>query len=528
MADYSDYLDELKKEIERSKQERIADKVRSEAEKAQLEAQMNQMYNQMASQIHHQSTLAQTLGAGGGGGNAGGVMAAYGTAQSYPGSMLGQGINVQGPTNPMEEEMEEKKSKVRIEKVDIGKAKDVLGGVLKTSIVPFLWGPPGIGKSTLVREIAKENDWDLIDLRLSLLNPVDLRGLPVIDKKNEQAAWYPPSFLPKFDHPKQGILFLDEINLAPLSVQAAAYQLILDKRVGEYQFPPHWKIVAAGNRETDRANVYKMSAPLSNRFVHFDIIVKMHTWKSWAKPAGVRDEIIDFLSLQPSLLLQMPSDIQKAFPTPRSWAFTSELMNALGYSEEEGATENVKQAIIGTIGEGVGKEFIAFLQDYKLKALTKRVDEFIKTGKIEMPRPASLRYGLMMAIYDAYASGRVREEYYQKWYKDLSGEEKRTLDDFAKEAGELFARRKSGTIPAPNMQKPTATIMRPVDSSDTKIFLSNTSVLSSKTVIIFDNQGNIEVATFGAADFSAIRGLVRGQMGTTPKKWLAGAYVQAV
>ena len=113
--------------------------------------------------------------------------------------------------------------------VSIEDLKNILESVFKTDIVPFLWGPPGVGKSSAVRQICEKNDWDIIDLRLSLLNPVDLRGLPMLDKKKELARWLSPSFLPSPSSKRTGVLFLDEINLAPQMVQAAAYQLILDK-----------------------------------------------------------------------------------------------------------------------------------------------------------------------------------------------------------------------------------------------------------------------------------------------------------
>lgn len=333
--------------------------------------------------------------------------------------------------NNFDTEMEERREKIRINDLDVANAPKVLMKVLKTNIVPFLWGPPGVGKSSLVREICKENGWKLVDLRLSLLNPVDLRGLPVVDRENSIANWYPPAFLPQKNDPQKGILFLDEINLAPLSVQAAAYQLILDKKVGEYEFPSHWKIIAAGNRETDRANVYKISAPLANRFIHYTITTSVETWRDWARRENMRLEVVQFISLKRASLLQIPrGGDEKAFPSPRSWQFVSELMDAFEHEEDKPLTEELKQTIVGAIGEGTGKEFIAFLGSFRMKETLKQVEEFIRTGKLTMPKNPSSRYAFVYAVYDTYKSGKMNNVRYNEFYSKLTGEEKAGLRAF--------------------------------------------------------------------------------------------------
>ena len=116
----------------------------------------------------------------------------------------------------------------------------------------FLWGPPGVGKSRLVADVARRQGRKLYDLRAVLLDPVDLRGLPRISDEGI-TSWCVPEFLPHPQDTEEGILFLDELNAAPPLVQAACYQLILDRRVGQYRLPDGWAVVAAGNRESDRA-----------------------------------------------------------------------------------------------------------------------------------------------------------------------------------------------------------------------------------------------------------------------------------
>jgi MoxR-like ATPase len=143
----------------------------------------------------------------------------------------------------------------------------------------FVLGPPGIGKSQVVAQVARQEGLALIDVRAVLLDPVDLRGLPHIDEQH-RACWCPPDFLPQVG---SGILFLDELNAAPPLVQAACYQLVLDLRLGEYQLPESWSIVAADNRETDRAVTHRMPSALANRFVHLNFDVDVEQWLVWAQ-----------------------------------------------------------------------------------------------------------------------------------------------------------------------------------------------------------------------------------------------------
>ena len=143
----------------------------------------------------------------------------------------------------------------------------------------FIWGPPGIGKSDIVRQIGDSIEAHVIDIRLSLWEPTDIKGIPYFDSKQGTMVWAPPSELPDekmAKKHKQIIVFLDEMNSAPPAVQAAAYQLILNRKVGTYTLPDNVLIVAAGNREADKGVTYRMPAPLANRFVHLEIKVDFY------------------------------------------------------------------------------------------------------------------------------------------------------------------------------------------------------------------------------------------------------------
>ena len=172
----------------------------------------------------------------------------------------------------------------------------------------MIWGPPGVGKSSIVTQVAEQHEMQLTDVRLSQLAPTDLRGLPVAE--NGIARWFPPEFLPTDG---KGILFLDEINMAPPAMQGMAQQLILDRQVGSYKLPKDWLVWSAGNRKEDRASVYDMPAPLSNRFLHLNIEPDLESFKVYALTQGMSDQIIAFLSFRPELLHKM-GDKQPAWP----------------------------------------------------------------------------------------------------------------------------------------------------------------------------------------------------------------------
>jgi hypothetical protein len=201
-----------------------------------------------------------------------------------------------------------------------------LDGLIRHNIKlsTMIWGPPGIGKSSIVAQTAAAHGFGFIDLRLSQLAPTDLRGLPVADASANLSRWYPPEFLPREG---EGILFLDELNLAPPTMQGMAQQLILDRRVGSYTVPEGWFIWAAGNRKEDRSAVFDMPAPLANRFLHLEVEPDFESFKVYALANNVHEQIIAFLSFRPLLLHKLDSQ-QTAWPSPRSWVMASALHRA--------------------------------------------------------------------------------------------------------------------------------------------------------------------------------------------------------
>lgn len=251
----------------------------------------------------------------------------------------------------------------------------------------FLWGPPGIGKSQIFAKVAVDLGRELRDVRATLLDPVDLRGLPVLDKATRMTSWFPPAFLPTEG---EGILLLDELNAAAPSVQTACLQLILDRRVGEYILPEGWVAMAAGNRVTDGATGTRMSSALSNRFVHLEMAPDLDDWSAWAMAAGIDPVLIAFLRFRPNLLHEHSSK-ERAFPTPRSWEFVGEITKA-GVGDRM-----IELALIeGAVGQGAATEFVAFLDLYrKLPSIDAII---LNPSAGDAPTDPATRYAVTFAL----------------------------------------------------------------------------------------------------------------------------------
>jgi hypothetical protein len=254
----------------------------------------------------------------------------------------------------------------------------------------MLWGPPGVGKSRVIAEVAESHGVPLIDVRLSQMEPTDLRGIPF--RAGERVEWSVPALLPDAArHGARGILFLDEITAAPPTVTAAAYQLILDRRLGEYRLPPGWVIFAAGNRYGDRAVSYVMPAPLANRFTHYEIEPHLDDWVAWAHASAIDERVIAFLRFRPDLLFHFDAAVNPiAFPSPRSWEYAH-----LALAKFEDAPELLAGALQACVGPAAGIELKAFVDH-----MNELPDiEAIARGECsDVPKTMDLQYGVAAAL----------------------------------------------------------------------------------------------------------------------------------
>ena len=279
----------------------------------------------------------------------------------------------------------------------------------------FLWGPPGIGKSDLISGITKELNGKMYDLRLAQMDPTDIRGIPYYNKEKGLMDWAPPIDLPSEEDASKYpvvVLFLDEMNSAAPSVQAAAYQLILNRRIGKYELPNNVVMVAAGNREGDRGVTYRMPAPLANRFVHLEMRVDFDSWLQWAANNNIHKDVIGYISFAKQDLYDFdPKSASRSFATPRSWTFVSDLL------EDDLTESTVTDLVAGTIGDGVAVKFMAHR---KIASRMPKPSEIL-AGKVkdldvkEVSAMYSLTISMCYELKDAYA--KMGKERAEDWHK---------------------------------------------------------------------------------------------------------------
>jgi len=266
----------------------------------------------------------------------------------------------------------------------------------------MVWGPPGVGKSQMIAQIADHHEVQVIDIRLSQMEPSDLRGIPF--RTSQLVEWAVPAILPDAErHGQFGILFLDEITSAPPSVSAAAYQLILDRRLGAYVVPDGWAIFAAGNRQGDRGVTYTMPAPLANRFSHFELDVNLDDWVLWAYANGIDDRLIAFLRFRPELLFDFdPSHNPVAFPSPRSWEFAHRALQKFGDSQEL-----LVETLQACVGPAAGIELGAFVDN--LDKLPD-IDAIVRGETVPVPEETDLQYAVACALVGRALRARESDE----------------------------------------------------------------------------------------------------------------------
>lgn len=292
----------------------------------------------------------------------------------------------------------------------------------KPPVSVFVEGEPGVGKSSVIRGITNELGIEFRDVRASLLDPVDLRGLPSVDAK-KGTKWNPPAFLPRDG---EGVLLLDELNSAPRMVQAACYQLVLDRGLGEYTLPDGWAVVAAGNGEKDGAIVERMGTALNSRFLHIDFIPDLQDWiKDFAIPAGVATEIIAFLRFKSDLFHHFDRKARE-FPCPRTWEFSDRLLKTTPPKEIEFAM------FAGCVGEAAATAFVGFLRTYRQLPSIEEI--LLKPEKATLPEAPDALYAVstLVAKYTTKANcsavlkyvRRMSPEFRALWAQDSISRDK--------------------------------------------------------------------------------------------------------
>ena len=284
-----------------------------------------------------------------------------------------------------------------------------------TALIPTrrpIWvhSAPGIGKSSLIRQVAETLGLRLIDLRTTLVESLDLRGLPRISENNI-TEWAPPVFLPREG---SGLLYLDELSHAMPSVQAALLQLTLERSLGEYTLPPDWSIVASGNRAQDKAGTNRVISSLLNRFIHLELQHSLEDWCSWAINANIAPEVIAFLRFRPTLMFQFdPTINQRAAATPRSWQFVSEVLRVTPPSL-------LHQVCAGCVGDGPASEFISFLKMYQQLPDVDAVLANPSTAPV--PREPAVIYSLISAMVERCRSKVAPVANFVRYSQRLPGE----------------------------------------------------------------------------------------------------------
>ncbi|BDR25711.1 ATPase [Pseudomonas phage sp. 30-3] len=302
----------------------------------------------------------------------------------------------------------------------------IIRGMFKAKRPVFLWGPPGVGKSDIIAQLGFEADRPVIDMRLILMDPTDIKGIPYYDPKTNTMRWAIPSDLPQPGETTldNAILFLDEMNSAPASVQGAAYQLILNRAIGSYKLPDGVDIVAAGNRDTDKGVTYRMPSPLANRFVHLQIETNFEDWQQWALNNTVHPDVVGYLTQhKQNLFCFDPQDRSKAFATPRAWKFVSDILQLAGINKDH----LLRATIAGTVGES---HSYSFMQHMKYASQLPKPEDVL-TGRVTdlKVEEISARYSLVVSM--CYTL--------KEWLADVADADKKyTTEDWHKSVNLFF------------------------------------------------------------------------------------------
>jgi hypothetical protein len=249
--------------------------------------------------------------------------------------------------------------------ITIKQFRDVLEATIDNGLKRSLMvlGPTGVGKSEVIHAVASDKHMQTVDVRLLLWSLTDLKGIPYPDEEKKYTQWLINDVLPREDRDgKSGVLLLEELNAAPKTVQAAAYQLTLDRKIGNYELPDGWFIVATGNREQDNGVYVAPPAPLADRFEIHEVEANFNAWKEYAVAHGCDPTVVAYLSANPTALytFNAQDSAELIFATPRSWMAVSDLMKAQ-------MKKNVlRMKIMGDIGENEGVKFAEYTKNMEM------------------------------------------------------------------------------------------------------------------------------------------------------------------
>jgi hypothetical protein len=293
-------------------------------------------------------------------------------------------------------------------------AKENITACIQAKLVPFLRGSPGVGKSSIVSDIAKDFNLKFIDFRLSQADPVDLNGFPTIDPVTKTASYVPMDVFPiestklpiKTPEEKDAagnvitpatyydgwLLFLDEFNSASLAVQKATYKVVLDRMIGQHKIHDRVAMVCAGNLETDNAITSKLSTAMQSRLIHFELHTDAKEWVQWAASANIDVRITSYINFKPEALnmfaaLNKSQSIENTFPCQRTWEFVHRLIKKIPVLNNSHG-----ELLSGAIGSGTAHEFIGFT---KIFQDLPSIDDIIKNPMhAKVPTEASSRYAV--------------------------------------------------------------------------------------------------------------------------------------
>ena len=268
----------------------------------------------------------------------------------------------------------------------------------------MVWGAPGLGKSSILQDVTRELSIGFIDVRLAQREPVDIRGLPVPGP--DGVKWLVASEWPR-DPNSRGIILFDEITAADRSLQVAAYEFILDRRLGElYKVPDGWYICAAGNRTEDRAVSTTMSSALANRFLHVEIQEDVESWIAWARTHEIHPSVMGFIRYRPGYLFnQEGENLERGWPTPRAWERVSWMIDVFGLED----TSLLRKVVYGLVGNRAGVEFMEF---HKINETFDDVLEMMHDPErpVKVPDAADRKYALCAAMTYLVWRGKDEEE----------------------------------------------------------------------------------------------------------------------